>query len=64
MSLFLPTLVSADIGVPRLHDKTDQVEMQQTPLEITDHQFVAGTIRQSSADFIFEELLLRSRSEG
>jgi len=32
-------------------------EMQQAPLEITDHQFVAGAIRHSSADFIFEELL-------
>ena len=32
-------------------------QIQQAPLELADHQLVAGAIRKSFTDFIFEELL-------
>jgi hypothetical protein len=32
-------------------------QIQQAPLELADHQFVAGAIRKSSTDFVFEEFL-------
>ena len=38
-------------------------EMQQAPLEITDHQIVTGATGHNPGNFVFDELLLLEISD-